>query len=78
VLELGHVALEHFPGLAEGVGVLGLEDEATSLNEAVDRAAAPFVFRTIEALPRASDSFPGDLLKPCAVEGFGPAADHHG
>ena len=43
VLELGHVALEHFIGLGKGAGVLGFPNGAARLNQPIKRAPPPVV-----------------------------------
>src|SRR4029078_2092837 len=72
-----HIALEHFVALGKGIGVLGLPHRTRALDQAVERAAAPAVPRTGEALANPPHLLVRELLEPLPVEGLGPAAEHH-
>ena len=77
VLQLGHIALEHFFRLGKGAGVLGLPHRAARLDHAIKRAAPPVRSRTGDTLPPTLlDPLTRQPLEPLAVEGLGPAPEH--
>ena len=77
MLELGHVALQHFLGLGKGAGVLGFPNGARGFDHPVQGRSSPLVDTAGPDLAMVRDAPARQLLEPQPVERLGPAAEHH-
>ena len=68
VLQLRHVALDHFLGVCKGVGVLRFPDCFRLLDEPIERAAPPVVPLTLKGRADSANTLASHPLEPLAVK----------